>query len=224
MTETTAINQEAVGVKFSMPGMLHARNQTFAAIERISAGVHPGMTEQQACDLARLTLQEMGMDRTWHQILVRFGESTLKIFKEKIVPEQVLAENDIFFIDLGVVWDGHEGDAGDSFVVGDDAEMRACAKAARDLWQDVSQYWKQTQTSGQELYRYAHERAVAMGWRLNLDITGHRVSDFPHSIHRAGDLGELSTCPSSGLWILEIQIAHPTRPFGAFYEDLLLTS
>jgi len=23
------------------------------------------------------------------------------------------------------------------------------------------------------------------------------------------------------LWILEIQIAHPTKPFGAFYEDLL---
>ena len=27
--------------------------------------------------------------------------------------------------------------------------------------------------------------------------------------------------PVEGLWILEIQIAHPTRPFGAFYEDLL---
>jgi len=25
----------------------------------------------------------------------------------------------------------------------------------------------------------------------------------------------------SGLWILEIQIAHPSEPFGAFYEDLL---
>ena len=27
--------------------------------------------------------------------------------------------------------------------------------------------------------------------------------------------------PADGLWILEIQIAHPTRPIGAFYEDLL---
>jgi len=31
----------------------------------------------------------------------------------------------------------------------------------------------------------------------------------------------LEASPSSGLWILEIQIAHPSEPFGAFYEDLL---
>jgi len=28
--------------------------------------------------------------------------------------------------------------------------------------------------------------------------------------------------PASGLWVLEIQLRHPTRPFGAFFEDLLL--
>ena len=26
---------------------------------------------------------------------------------------------------------------------------------------------------------------------------------------------------ASGLWVLEIQIRHPERPFGAFFEDLL---
>ena len=60
------------------------------------------------------------------------------------------------------------------------------------------------------------------GWQFNLDIKGHRVSDFPHAIYRAGDLGDFAQCPASGLWILEIQIAHPSRPFGAFYEDLLV--
>ncbi len=60
-----------------------------------------------------------------------------------------------------------------------------------------------------------------MGWRLNLDIKGHRVCDFPHAIYRAGSLGDFGQCPATGLWILEIQIAHPTRPFGAFHEDLL---
>ncbi|MFP3748232.1 (Fe-S)-binding protein, partial [Achromobacter sp. SIMBA_011] len=34
-------------------------------------------------------------------------------------------------------------------------------------------------------------------------------------------LGDFDACPNAGLWILEIQIAHPTKPFGAFYEDLL---
>lgn len=61
----------------------------------------------------------------------------------------------------------------------------------------------------------------AVGWQLNLDIKGHRVSDFPHAIHRGGDLGDFEHYPNAGLWILEIQIAHPSKPYGAFYEDLL---
>ncbi len=61
-----------------------------------------------------------------------------------------------------------------------------------------------------------------MGWKLNWAVKGHRVSDFPHAIYRAGALGDFEGCPATGLWILEIQIAHPTRPIGAFYEDLLV--
>ena len=37
------------------------------------------MTELQAKELARTVLEDMGMDRIWHGILVRFGRSTLKI-------------------------------------------------------------------------------------------------------------------------------------------------
>lgn len=128
---------------------------------------------------------------------------------------------DIFFVDIGPVWQGHEGDAGDTFVVGDDPEMRACAQAARTLWHEVAEQWRSHRTSGQALYAFAAERAAAMGWRLNQDIKGHRVCDFPHAIYKAGNLGDFGLCPSAGLWILEIQIAHPSRPFGAFYEDLL---
>jgi hypothetical protein len=76
--------------------------------------------------------------------------------------------------------------------------------------------------SGQALYEFARAQAEAMGWVLNLDIKGHRVSDFPHAIYKAGRLADLADTPSGGLWILEIQIAHPTRAFGAFYEDLLV--
>jgi hypothetical protein len=71
------------------------------------------------------------------------------------------------------------------------------------------------------LYDYAAERASALGWKLNLDIKGHRVSDFPHAIFKEGNLGNFEPHPDAGLWILEIQLAHPTRPFGSFYEDLL---
>ena len=188
--------------------------------------MRPGMREGDACALATQILHDMGMQRIWHQTLVRFGPDTLKTFKERITPDQVLGERDIFFIDIGTVWDGHEGDAGATFVVGDDPEMAACARAAQTLWHRVAERWQGNGTdepglSGVALYDHAASLAEAMGWRLNLDIKGHRVSDFPHAIHRAGDLGDFDAPPASGLWILEIQIAHPTRAFGAFYEDLL---
>jgi len=33
---------------------------------------------------------------------------------------------------------------------------------------------------------------------------------------------KVAVSPSSGLWVLEIQIRHPTLPISAFYEDLML--
>ncbi len=130
-------------------------------------------------------------------------------------------ENDIFFIDMGAVWQGHEGDAGATFTTGTDPDMIACANAAKALFDRVQARCKNDQVIGLELYRYAEAQAQAMGWQLNLDIKGHRVSDFPHAIHRGGNLGDFEHYPNAGLWILEIQIAHPSKPYGAFYEDLL---
>ena len=82
--------------------------------------------------------------------------------------------------------------------------------------------WRDERLSGPALYDFARGRAEAMGWRLNWEVKGHRVSDFPHAIYKAGALGDFEGVPATGLWILEIQIAHPIRPIGAFYEDLLV--
>jgi hypothetical protein len=37
-----------------------------------------------------------------------------------------------------------------------------------------------------------------MGWHLNLDIKGHRVSDFPHAVYKAAKLGDFDACPAVG--------------------------
>jgi hypothetical protein len=55
-----------------------------------------------------------------------------------------------------------------------------------------------------------------------MDLSGHRLSDFPHSAHYDGSLADVAFRPNPNLWVLEIAIAHPERQFGAFYEDLLL--
>ena len=215
-------NKQAVGAKFDLQKMRHARDKTFEAVNLIASQVIVGMSESQARAMAKATLIEMGMDRIWHQILVRFGVNTLKKFNEPSDGAPILQANDIFFVDLGVVWDGHEGDAGATFVVGNDADMQACAAASQQIFTAVKKQWETAHFSGQDLYVFAEQEAEKLGWKLNLEIKGHRVSDFPHAIYRAGDLGDFDQVPDVGLWILEIQIAHPTKPFGAFFEDLLV--
>lgn len=224
MAETStspAPHPEAVGAAFSPAALRAAQERAMAAVKAIGASIRPGMTEARALDVAAEVLAARGLDRIWHKTVVRLGAETLKTFRDLGDEDAVLGENDIFFVDIGPLFEGHEGDAGDSFVTGDDPEMAACAAAARTLWDDVAARWRQEKITGAALYAYAAQRAEAMGWRLNLAVRGHRVCDFPHAIYRAGALGDFGLCPTTGLWILEIQIAHPKRPFGAFYEDLL---
>ncbi|WP_281686580.1 M24 family metallopeptidase [Pseudomonas citronellolis] len=218
---TAVYAKEAVGANYAPELMKYAQARTWEAVDAIAAAIRPGMSESEATAIGKQVLAELGMERIWHPLLIRFGANTLKTFKQRSDGDPVLGEHDIFFIDMGVVWRGHEGDAGATFVVGDDPEMASCAAAARELFQRVEAHWRDTRCSGVALYDFAHAQAEALGWKLNLDIKGHRVSDFPHAIYRAGDLGDYAEHPNGGLWILEIQIAHPHKPYGAFYEDLL---
>lgn len=216
------MDQQKVGQKFNLAAMQFARERTWDVVNALSEVVKPGMRESEATAECKRIMTELGMQRIWHPSLVRFGANTLKPFNARSEGDPALGQHDIYFIDLGIVWDGHEGDAGATFVVGEDEEMQACAAAAKQIFDDVESQWRTHGATGKALYDYAETRAEALGWRLNLDIKGHRVSDFPHAIYKAGKLGSFDACPDVGLWILEIQIAHSTRPFGAFYEDLLM--
>ena len=217
----TTTHREAVGARFDPTLMHRARELSWAALHVIRERMHPGISEDEAKVEAAQVFRELGFERLWHPTYIRIGSNTTKTYRQRSDPGVRLAENDSYFIDLGLVFDGHEGDVGDTFVLGQAPEQQACVDAAHRLFDEVAQAWRTQNLSGQALYAFAEERAKAMGWRLNHEIKGHRVCDFPHSIHKAGDLGDLEVTPSSGLWILEIQIAHPTEPFGAFYEDLL---
>lgn len=217
----TTPSREAVGQRFDHDLMQHAREKTWAALHGIRERMRPGISEDEAKIEAAKVFRELGFERLWHPVLIRIGANTTKTYRQRSDHSVRLGENDSYFIDLGLVFNGHEGDVGDTFVVGHAPEQQACADAARALFGEVAEAWRTQGLSGQALYAFAGARAAAMGWRFNHAIKGHRVSDFPHAIHKGGDLGDLEATPSSGLWILEIQLAHPTEPFGAFYEDLL---
>ena len=214
--------REAVGQAYDPALMQRARERSWAVLQGIRERMRPGISEDEARAAAAEVFQAHGLERLWHPVVIRIGANTLKTFREPSDPALRLGEDDIYFIDLGLVFDGHEGDVGDTFTTGADPQKQACADAARTLFDEVAAAWRSQGLSGEALYAFAAGRAQAMGWRLNHAINGHRVGDFPHAIHKAGDLGTLEQAPSSGLWILEIQIAHPSEPYGAFYEDLLV--
>lgn len=215
-------NLEAVGSAFSEEKMLFVRDRTRTAIHEIAAKVTPGMLEENAVAMAKDLLASKGMLRGWHDVYVRFGTNTTKTFGAESDPGIVLGEDDIFFIDIGPVWEEWEGDGGDTFLTGSDPEMDKCAQDARILFQIVRKKWSTEGVSGRALYEFAIAEAAAMGWELNMDLSGHRISDFPHEAIYPGPLAEIDFHPKPLLWVLEIHIRHPSRPFGAFFEDMLL--
>jgi len=105
--------KEAVGPSYTIESMRYAQANTWKAIKQLSTLIKPGMREAEAVALGKQVLADLDMQRIWHPLLVRFGANTLKTFKERSEGDPVLGENDIFFIDMGAVWEGHEGDAGD---------------------------------------------------------------------------------------------------------------
>lgn len=212
---------EGLGAGFDAVQLLAARDRSRRAVREIAAAIRPGMTEAEAEAIAAGVFARLGFERIWHPTHIRIGHNTLKTYKERSEPDVVLGERDLYFIDIGPVWAGHEGDYGDTFVVGDDPDMHAIAEAARALFDEIAARWREG-LSGRALYAEAEAAARRMGYELNLGAPGHRLGDFPHAVHRAGHLAAADFPPSPGLWVLEIQLRHPTRPIGAFYEDLLV--
>jgi Xaa-Pro aminopeptidase len=223
-TEELRIRAEAVGERYDRAMMLEARRRTRTAIADVSRAIAPGMAEAEALALTKRVLREAGLLRGWHAVHVRFGTNTLKNFGEPSEPGVVLGEDDIYFIDVGPVWKDWEADAGDTFVVGGDAEMLRIVRDVHVVFDRVQQRWRDEGLTGEALYRDAVGIAEALGWQLNLDMSGHRLAEFPHAAHHKGSLAEAPFKPSPDLWMLEIQIRHPVRPFSAFFEDLLLVS
>jgi methionyl aminopeptidase len=213
---------EGVGVNYSVHAMLDTRLRTRRALRSVAARVEVGMSEHDARSMARDTLEEMGLRRGWHPTLVRFGPNTLRQFLDRDGGDVVLRSDDIFFVDIGPVYNDVEGDAGETFTTGHNPEHLRAASDVFEVWNEVRDAWFYEHRSGRDLYAFAERACRDRDWRLNLDLTGHRISDYPHKAHFNGPMSKVDIVPSPDLWVLEIGLAHPDRSFGAFYEDTLL--
>jgi Xaa-Pro aminopeptidase len=221
---TWTVSAEQVGDSFSLALMQQAQQQSWLALRQIAAAIRPGMLESEARQLAKDILAAQGAEKLWHPIIIRFGGNTCKTYDQPSDKHIRLQADDIFFIDLGPVFAGHEGDVGATFVLGDDPQKLQCAAAARTVFHQVRQRWLAGDCSGADLYQFASQQTAALGFALNLAIKGHRISDFPHKLYAGGELGDMQHQPDAGVWVLEIQLRHPTLPMGAFYEDVLLAT
>ena len=218
--DAAAIERTTSG--FSIEKMLGTRFKAQQAVNRIASQVQVGMLEEDANKMVVTTLQEMGATKAFHKPYIRFGSNTTKTFGADSEPGIRLGADDIFLIDVGPVWEGYEGDAGDTFVTGSNPELKRCARDARKIFDAVANQWKTEKATGVELYQFAGEMAKDLGWELNLDLGGHRLGEAPSGEQYEGPLSEITFNPAPYLWMVEIHIRHPEKQFGAFYEDLLV--
>ncbi len=208
------------GGSFSLEKLIQARNIAREITYELSSMIRPGMTEEDAYIFYRNICSKYPIEKQWHPPKIRFGPNTICNFKDQSAP-YILQEEDVFFIDIGPVIDGHEADYGETFTVGDIYEEKNIAYTSKKIFEEVLNYWNINRVCGEELYDYASERAEHYGYILNLGNDGHRIGDFPHHIHFKGGIPEMDEVIVPNAWILEIHLLNQTRTYGAFFEDLL---
>lgn len=198
-----------------------ARRLTWEAVEKIASKMQTGMTESEARRVGQQTLSEMGSKKFWHKCHIRFGASTTLSFDDDYT-DAILKDDDIFYIDIGPIWNGIEGDAGATFVRGKNPAFLKCKQDAELVFQKTADAWRHDKLNGPVLYQFAENQAEKLGWMLTPSyVRGHRLGEFPHSFYTKSTISENDFTPAPARWVLEIQICNHDKSFGAFYEDIL---
>ena len=213
---------ENCGAHFNLDYYLNARLKTIQAVQNAAQNIRPGMTEPQAILILNQELELLGIEKFWHPTKLRINSNTIKNFRESSEDNVILLENDIYFIDIGPVFSNHEGDYGETFIFGDNPKILNLKDSTKVIFQATQEAWKLKKLSGIELYQFAENEARKHKLKLNSNMYGHRLGDFPHALHYKGKLGNLNSPPSSMLWVLEIHLIDESINRGAFFEDILI--
>ena len=211
-----------VGEQFNLDTFLSARKQTHDALRLCASKIEVGMNEEEGQKVIESTLQSLGITERWHPPKLRIGKDTVKSFSEKPDQSLRLQEEDIFFLDLGLIYQKHEGDFGETFTIGDNSKLKTLANASKDIFHSVQHMWRQTALSGTSLYEMAHAEARKFGLELIPTMDGHRLGDFPHGKQHKGSLLDCHETPKQHLWVMEILVRDPSLGLGSFYEDILI--
>lgn len=211
----TPLHSEVQALRF-------ARAEAWIALGYAAAEIRPGMSAQEAGALTAAVLERQGAEGTWHPTDVRFGAGTLETPGTASRSARVLSAEDIYTIRMGPIWGDCLAGVADTFVLGKDPEMHACAEAAREIWHVLREKVADGHIGGSAFHACAARHAETRGWRLKFD----GCSEVVRLSRGARATGVDYATPRSGVasWLMEIQIAHPFRPFGACYRDFVVAS
>ena len=208
---------------FILEDYLKTRADTLQAINNIASRLELGMSEKDGVNFIDAELKSLGVEKKWHPTKFRIGENTLCSFSEKSLVENTLTEGEIFFLDIGPVWNGYEGDMGRTYIYGDklNSIYRNLQEGVEALFNSTKDIWKRDKLTGKDLYDFAATKATELGFELNLKMSGHRLGGFPHHLFYRGKMIDIDEAPIDNLWVLEILIKDTKTNRGAFFEDIL---
>jgi hypothetical protein len=224
----------AAGADAILHALERAQKKSWEVLRILHSQLVEGMTEAEARPWALEILKQHGVTKNWHRPNLRFGPGSRLSFNDPLSTDYRLKPGDSVMIDLGPVWKDEElglemeGDVGETIVwkpVGAiPSEQQHCIDVSRELFEWGRQQVAQktgAAHSGRGLYEQLAERAQSRGLVLLQGVEGHRLSDFPHHQYSKHRISQLDFVPTPGRWVLEVQVLHPTLPYGAFYEDLV---
>lgn len=214
---------EQTGEKFNLEKYFAARQICQQVVAKIASQVCAGMNEADGQHLIKTEFHKVGITKFWHPSKFRVNSETLKTFRELPDQDIRLTDGDLFFIDVGPVYEDHEADYGNTFILqsSNNNPYRHLAQVAQNIWQKTAQQWSENSLSGEQLYAFADNEAQLHGCRLNPLMAGHRLGDFPHALFSKDKLSGLAFSPLNHLWVLEIHVTHENLHRGAFFEDIL---
>lgn len=210
---------EALGPDFDLARYVEGQRLTAQICQELAHSLTPGVYEEEAHEMFKGLLKKHGLGKVWHPTKIRFGANTLCNFREPGLPDQRLHEGELFFVDIGPIIDGHEGDYGETYRCGGGGD--ALITASREVFKLTEEAWLTQKLTGPALYQVAIKATEARGLKLNMNMDGHRLGDFPHHVHYKGDLATFEGTPVPGVWVLEIHVIDHERQRAAFFEDIL---
>lgn len=227
MEENIAINNRQLFSNYlnlqSNADIVNTNQLTRIILDEICDFVVPGVKESEVLQYTDLVFKQHKIDRIWHKPEVRFGDNTTLTYLDRSKKDNQLQTQDIAFIDIGIVINGIEGDAGKTLVFGDNALHQDIAIATKELFHEARNFWLEQSPTGIELYSYLIQRAKVRGYICNLNPAGHLIGSFSHATAKwKYGLNEYPDRIEACRWILEVQIRHPQLNVGGFFEDLLI--